>query len=118
MRVLRAHFFKLCNPFLTFDTCIPNKIVSTTLHSDLVAPGDFLLAIRSNDVRGASAKDIKKDLDKVQVGKPVFLIFLRAEDSHAFLNPNAEVGKRFFYCHTKIRNFCTKIQTFYVYEKY
>ena len=118
MRVLRAHFFKLCNPFLTFDTCIPNKIVGSTLHSDLVAPGDFLLAIRSNDVRGASAKDIKKDLDKVQVGKPVFLIFLRAEDSHAFLNPNAEVGKRFFYCHTKIRNFCTKIQTFHLYEKY
>ena len=55
------------------------------------------MAIRSNDVRGASAKDIKKDLDKVQVGKPVFLIFLRAEDSHAYLNPNAEVGKRFFY---------------------
>ena len=95
MSVFRVHFFKKCNNFVEFETDIPNKVKSSTLPQDLLEPGDFVLTVRAQDIRGFKSGEIKKLLSKIPFEKPLYFLVLKAKSNPLYLQKQLKVSMHF-----------------------
>ena len=94
MSVWRLHFFKKCNDFVEFcdPPDPPNQVKSTKLPNTFLQPGDFVVTVRGNDIRGLKSVDIWKEINKVQVEKPLYFLVLKAQSNQLYLQKHLKVS--------------------------
>ena len=94
MSVWRLHFFKKCNDFVEFcdPPDPPNQVKSTKLPNKFLQPGDFVVTVRGNDIRGLKSVDIWKEINKVQVEKPLYFLVLKAQSNQLYLQKHLKVS--------------------------